>query len=68
MHGWQECTQKIHVLELYDEFILTILLKVHCGNLATMFVEPCDNLPPPCQSQPCHCFKIQGCAKVVTRL
>ena len=41
--------------------------KVHCGNLVTMFVQPCDNLATTL-SQPCDSFKIQGCAKVVTRL
>ena len=41
--------------------------KVHCGNLVTMFVQPCDNLVTTL-SQPCDSLKIQGCAKVVTRL
>ena len=32
-----------------------------------MFGQPCDNLATTL-SQPCDSFKIQGCAKVVTRL
>ena len=33
----------------------------------TMFGQPCDNLATTL-AQPCDSFKIQGCAKVVTRL
>ena len=39
--------------------------KVHCGNLVTMLIQSCDNLATTLL-QPCHSFKIQGCAKVVT--
>ena len=40
---------------------------MHCGNLVTMYIQPCDYLATTL-SQPCDSFKIQGCAKVVTRL
>ena len=68
MLGWQESTLKIHILELYDAFDnLVTVATVSKYKVVTMFVQPCDNLAT-ILSQPCDSFKIQGCAKVVTRL
>ena len=54
MLGWQESTLKIHILELYDAFdnLVTVATvskykvvpRLHCGNLVTMFGQPCHNL------------------------
>ena len=54
MLGWQESTLKIHILELYDAFDNLVIVatvfkykvvaRLHCGNLVTMFGQPCHNL------------------------
>ena len=54
MLGWQESTLKIQFLDLYDAFdnLVTVatvskykvVTRLHCGNLVTMFGQPCHNL------------------------
>ena len=61
---WQPCDNLATTLsQPCDSFkiqgCVKVVTRLHCGNLVTMFGQPCHNLAK---------FKLQGCAKVVTRL